>query len=112
MDPSACEALLGRTIAGKFVIDELVGIGGMGAVYRARQIALDRVVALKVLHAEMAQNRQYVERFKREAQAASRLDHPNSVRVIDFGEDREGLLYIAMEYAEGRNLHHVIQHEW
>jgi eukaryotic-like serine/threonine-protein kinase len=101
-------ALVGQTIAGKYAVDQLLAIGGMGAVYRARQIALDRLVALKILHRDLASDRQYVERFQIEAQAASRLDHPNSVRMFDFGEDGDGLLYIAMEYAEGRNLAVVI----
>jgi tRNA A-37 threonylcarbamoyl transferase component Bud32 len=100
--------LVGQTIAGKYAVDQLLAIGGMGAVYRARQIALDRLVALKILHRDLASDRQYVERFQIEAQAASRLDHPNSVRMFDFGEDGDGLLYIAMEYAEGRNLAVVI----
>jgi hypothetical protein len=100
--------LVGQTIAGKYAIEHLLAIGGMGAVYRARQIALDRLVALKILHRDLASDRQYVERFQIEAQAASRLDHPHSVRMIDFGEDGDGLLYIAMEYAEGRNLAVVI----
>ncbi len=100
--------LVGQTIAGKYAVEQLLAIGGMGAVYRARQIALDRLVALKILHRDLASDRQYVERFQIEAQAASRLDHPNSVRMFDFGEDGDGLLYIAMEYAEGRNLAVVI----
>jgi serine/threonine protein kinase len=100
--------LVGQTIAGKYAVEHLLAIGGMGAVYRARQIALDRLVALKILHRDLASDRQYVERFRTEAQAASRLDHPHSVRMIDFGEDGDGLLYIAMEYAEGRNLAVVI----
>jgi serine/threonine protein kinase len=100
--------LVGQTVAGKYAVEHLLAIGGMGAVYRARQIALDRFVALKILHRDLASDRQYVERFRTEAQAASRLDHPHSVRMIDFGEDGDGLLYIAMEYAEGRNLAVVI----
>src|SRR3954468_10230395 len=105
-DPSA---LVGRSIAGKFVIEALIATGGAGSVYRARQLALDRIVALKVLRQDMARDRHFVERFKREARAASRLDHPNSVRVFDFGHVDESLLYLAMELVEGRTLHHVIQ---
>jgi serine/threonine-protein kinase len=85
-------ALVGRSIAGKFVIDALVATGGAGTVYRARQLALDRVVALKVLRQDVARDNHFVERFKREARAASRLDHPNSVRVFDFGHVDESLL--------------------
>jgi len=108
-DPSA---LVGRSIAGKFVIEALIASGGAGSVYRARQLALDRIVALKVLRQDVAGDRHFVERFKREARAASRLDHPNSVRVFDFGPIDESLLYLAMELVEGRTLHQVIQDEW
>src|SRR5450432_3120013 len=107
------EALVGRTIAGKFKIESVVGEGAMGVVYKAHQIALDKTVAIKVMHVDMATDELFVARFKREAKAASRLDHPNSMRVIDFGEDPMdgkadgGLLYIAMEYVDGQDLFHV-----
>src|SRR5262245_58816117 len=80
----------------------------MGAVYKGRQIALDKAVAIKVLHRELAAaNAVSVARFQREAQAASRLDHPSSIRVIDYGEEPDGLLYIAMDYVDGKDLHEV-----
>ena len=97
-------ALIGRTIAGKFAIESFVGGGAMGAVYKARQIALEKMVAIKVMHREIATDEKFVTRFKREAKAASRLDHPNSLRVIDFGEEPDGLLYIAMEFVDGVDL--------
>src|SRR6185369_6339893 len=97
---------------GKFVVEALVASGGAGTVYRARQLALDRIVALKVLRQDVARDAHFVERFKREARAASRLDHPNSVRVFDFGHVDESLLYLAMEYVEGRTLHQVIEEDW
>jgi serine/threonine-protein kinase len=103
------DALVGRTIAGKFVIEARIGSGAMGAVYRARQIALEKTVAIKVLHGEHLGDPQFVSRFHREAKAASRLNHPNSMQVIDFGEDPDGLLYIAMEYLDGRSLHRVLR---
>jgi len=99
-------------IAGKYAIQTLIGSGSMGSVYRCLHVGLDKIVALKVLHPDMAHNTQFVERFKREARAASRLDHPNSVRVMDFGEDASGLLYIAMEHIEGRDLFRVLQEDW
>lgn len=105
------ESLIGRTIAGKFAVEAYVGGGAMGAVYRARQVALDKVVAIKVMHKDIAKDEKYVHRFKREAKAASKLDHPNSLRVIDFGED-DGVLYIAMEYVDGRDLFHLIKEGW
>ncbi len=105
-------AVLGRTIAGKFLIESYLGGGAMGAVYRARQIALDKDVAIKLLHGEHAGDPMFAARFQREAKAASKLDHPNSVRVIDFGQEPDGLLYIAMEFLDGRDLFHVIQEDW
>ena len=105
------DTLVGRTIAGKFVIEAHIGSGAMGAVYRARQIALEKTVAIKVLHGEHAGEPQFVARFHREAKAASRLNHPNSMAVIDFGEDPDGLLYIAMEYLDGRSLHRVLRED-
>src|SRR6185436_8683867 len=105
-------SLLGRTIAGKFLLEAVLGAGGSGTVYQARQIALDRVVALKLLRREVAHDGQFLERFKREARAASRLDHPNSVRVLDFGQDQDSSLYLVMELVQGRTLYDVIDEEW
>jgi len=102
------DPLVGRKIAGKFAIERMLGAGAMGVVYRARQVALEKTVAIKVLHRDLAADPEFAERFLREARAASRLDHPNSIRVFDFGEEPDGLLYIAMEYVEGRDLAHVI----
>src|SRR5262245_26732526 len=112
MSDNESAALIGRTIAGKFFVDAVIAVGGVGTVYRARQLALDRTVALKVLHHDIARDGELTERFKREARAASRLDHPNSVRVLDFGQDDDSQLYLAMEYVEGRTLFDVIQEEW
>ena len=111
-DSSRPSQLVGHSIAGKFVVESLIATGGAGTVYRARQLALDRTVALKVLRQDVARDPHFIERFKREARAASRLDHPNSVRVFDFGSVDDALLYLAMEYVEGRTLHHLIDEEW
>ncbi len=105
------DLLVGRTIAGKYLIESSVGSGAMGTVYRARQIALDKIVAMKVLRREFEQNREFVARFSVEARAASKLDHPNSTRVMDFGREPDGLLYIAMEYLEGRDLYEAMREE-
>ena len=113
MKPEASHAPLeGRTIADKFVIESLLGQGAMGAVYRARQVALEKTVAIKVLHRDLIEDPQFAARFHREAKAASRLDHPNSVRVIDYGEEPDGLLYIAMEYLAGQDLLAVMNASW
>ena len=103
--------LLGRSIAGKFVIEAVIGTGAMGVVYRAKQTALDKVVAIKVMHGGLVSDETFAARFHREAKAASRLDHPNSIRILDFGQEPDGRLYIAMDYLAGRDLLEVINHD-
>jgi eukaryotic-like serine/threonine-protein kinase len=103
---------IGRIVNGKFRIDALVGQGGMGRVYRARHLTLDRPVVLKVLHREFSSDPQVVQRFQREARAASRLDHPNSIAVLDFGESEDGTLFMAMEFLGGRDLAKVVAEEF
>ena len=112
MEAGAHAALVGRTIAQKYVVEKFLGGGAMGAVFRAKQTALEKVVAVKVMHAELAKDPSFAVRFHREAKAASRLDHPSSMRVVDFGEEPDGLLYIVMEYLEGRDLLKVIHEDW
>jgi len=111
VDVAPPDPLLGRALAGKYRLEKLLGEGGMGAVYRARQLALDKVVAVKVMHKELAADPTFAARFHREAKAASRLDHQNSIRILDFGEETDGLLYISMEFLDGRDLLAIIQHE-
>ena len=114
MDPkptATADALIGRTIADKFRIEAFVGRGAMGAVYRATQLTLKKRVAIKVMNPDRPADGAYAARFKREAKAASRMDHPNSLRVIDFGED-DGLLYIAMEFLEGKDLFQTLRDEF
>ncbi len=86
----------------------LLGQGGMGAVYKARQTKLDRLVALKVLPPEVARDPAFAERFTREARSLARLNHPQIVTVYDFG-DADGLYYFTMEYVDGRNLRDLLQ---
>jgi serine/threonine protein kinase len=112
MKAEASQALEGRTIADKFLIESVIGQGAMGAVYRAKWLALDKVVALKVMNPDIAGDESFTARFHREAKAASRLDHPNSVRVVDFGQEPDGLLYIAMEFLDGKDLLAVMRAEW
>src|SRR3984957_6283762 len=104
-------ALLGRTLAGKFRLESFVGKGGMGAVYKATQLNLKKRVAIKVMHPDK-KDATYVSRFKREAKAAARMEHPNLLRVIDFGEEPDGLLYIAMEFLDGKDLLTVLREEY
>ena len=87
----------------------LLGRGGMGAVYKARQPGLDRLVALKILPPEIGQDPAFSERFTREARALARLSHPHIVAVYDFGRTPDGLFYFIMEYVDGVNLRQAIQ---
>ena len=99
---------VGRTIAQKYRVEALIGEGGMGKVYRAHQVALDKMVVLKVLRHSLLSDERTVARFKREAKAASRLNHPNSISILDFGQTEDGALYIAMEFVPGQDLHTVL----
>jgi prepilin-type processing-associated H-X9-DG protein len=92
----------------QFEILELIGRGGMGAVYKARQKSLDRLVALKVIPPEAAKDPSFAERFQREAKAMARLNHPSIVSVYDFGQNGD-LFFLAMEYVDGVNLRHALQ---
>jgi serine/threonine-protein kinase len=100
------DPLVGTTLPGGYVILELVGVGGMGRVYRAEQKALGRTVAVKIIHPHLLGDESASVRFITEARAASRLNHPNSVAVIDFGKNG-GQLYLVMEYLRGRDLARV-----
>jgi serine/threonine-protein kinase len=101
----------GRIIAGKFRVEKLLGEGGMGKVYKATQLSLDKTVVLKVLRQSLLSDSRTVARFQREAKAASRLNHPNSIGVIDFGQSEDGAMYIAMEYVSGQDLHQLLSAE-
>ncbi len=102
--------MLGLVIAQKYRIDSLLGAGGMGAVYRATQLAINRPVAVKVLrNIPGVDEQQLIERFRREALATSKLRHPNTVSVIDFGQAPGGLLYMVLELLEGATLSRVIR---
>ena len=88
---------------------ELLGQGGMGAVYKARQRQLDRFIALKILPPEVGQAEAFAERFSREARSLARLNHPGIVSVFDFGRTEDGLYYFVMEFVDGTDLRRVIQ---
>jgi len=104
------DPLIGATVDGRFRILSKIGEGGMGTVYCAVQISVDRTVAVKVLKPELTQKKIALERFHRESRLISQLNHPNIVKLIDFGEDRElGLLYLVMEFVQGINLGDLIQ---
>ena len=112
-DPGASDSLKDRLQAAvddSFLIERLLGRGGMGSVYLAREPALDRLVAIKVLPPERAQSSDLRERFRREARTAAQLSHPNIVPLLTFGED-DGLMYFVMGYVEGEALSTRVQRE-
>src|ERR1044072_3190084 len=105
------DPLLGHTLDEKYLLEEQLGIGGMGTVYRARHLLIDRPVAVKVLNQRFVEDEAARTRFRREARAAGRLQHANSVTVTDFGESHDGYVYLVMELLEGRTLRDVLAKE-
>jgi len=102
------DPLIGTSLPGGYVIIELVGVGGMGRVYRAEQTTLGRTVAVKIIHPTLLGDEAAAARFITEARTASLLNHPNSVSIIDFGKTETGLLYLVMEYLRGRDVARVV----
>jgi len=98
--------MINRTVR-NFEIKELIATGGMAAIYKAIQTSLDRVVAIKILHGHLAQDKNFITRFEREAKAAANLKHENVVNIIDYGK-AEDVYFIAMEYVDGRSLKELI----
>ncbi len=92
----------GSVIDNRYTIERMVGAGGMGSVYLARQHAMDRPVALKILHPRLGEDRSAAQRFNVEVRATARLRSPHTITVHDFGQTERGSLYLAMEYLEGR----------
>jgi len=105
-------SLIGQVIGGNFRIERLIGSGATGNVYQAEQLSLGKAVAVKVLHPHLMGDDKLVRRFQREAKSAARLNHPNSVQIIESGQDSGGTLFIAMELLSGRDLAQVIRDEF
>jgi serine/threonine-protein kinase len=104
------DPLIGRTLDGKYRLEASLGAGAMGAVYRALHVELKQPVAIKVVRPQLVREKpQLARRFKAEAQTASQLDHPNTVRVFDFGQTEDGYLYLVMELVEGEDLEHRLE---
>ena len=110
-DDDIGDPLLGTVLLEQFRIDEQIGTGGMGTVYRAHQTTVGRDVAIKVLRVELARDEQALLRFEREARLAISLDHPNLVRVFLSGRLPDGRLYIVMELLQGVSLADVLAHQ-
>src|ERR1700693_1411751 len=111
--------VLGTLLGGRYRIDAQIGRGGMSTVYRAFDMVLDRPVAIKLMHREIASDSDQLERFRREARSVAQLNHPHVVTVIDAGEEpatdgdhpSDGCPYIVLEYVEGETLKDVIRRE-
>src|SRR5918998_3573698 len=100
--------VIGTLINERFRLEEKIGSGGMSTVYRAFDETLERWVAIKLMHREISSDSDQLERFRREARAVARLNHPHVVTVIDFGED-DGRPYIVLEFVEGETLKQCIR---
>jgi serine/threonine-protein kinase len=103
------DPMIGRVIAGRYRLIEKLGQGGMGAVYKGQHVKINRLTAIKVLTSELVSNQEFIARFQREAEMASQIDHPNAVAIYDFGEAEDGLIYIAMEFVNGKPLSAILK---
>jgi serine/threonine-protein kinase len=106
----AARALIGRTLGGRFKLTSFIGEGAMAWVFRGEQSAEPREVAVKVMHRGLTGDRSFLGRFQREARAAARIEHPNTVRILEHGRDRD-VVYIAMELVSGLDLFEVLVRE-
>ncbi len=104
-------ALIGQVLDGRYQIEDVLGQGGMGMVFRATQTSVHRPVAVKTLNPSLAAAPQFFERFRREAETASRLRHPNVITIYDFGRSQDGTCYYVMELLEGESLRELVKRE-
>lgn len=105
------DSMVGMTLDGRYRLENLIGVGGMGDVYRATHIHIDSVFAVKLLKPEFVADQTAIKRFRLEAKAAGRIQHPNAVRVTDFGVTPENIVYLVMELVEGESLRKLIRNE-
>ncbi len=103
------DPFIGTVIAGRYLIEELLGVGGMGSVYRARHQFIGRHVALKFLDASLTKNERLRKRFLGEARAANQINHEHIIDITDFGETEGGVVYMVMEYLEGQSLEEELE---
>src|SRR5262245_23979729 len=103
-DREAARSLVGTTLNDAYRVVRLIGEGAMGGIYEARQLRLDKRVAIKVMTRELAVNGEALLRFHREAEITSQLGHPNIITVFDFGTTHNGQPYLVMEFLEGEDL--------
>src|SRR3982074_3740895 len=109
--------VLGTLLGGRYRLDARIGRGGMSTVYRSFDVVLERPVAIKLMHREIAADSDQLERFRREARSVAQLNHPHIVKVIDAGEEsatdgeHPGAPYIVLEYVEGETLKDLIRRD-
>ena len=108
---SPFDVFVGKTLNGRYRVIEKLGEGGMGAVYRAEQVAIGKQIALKILRGEFARNEEFVRRFRQEARLAAATNHPNVIAVYDFDQTEDERLFIAMEYVDGTPLTEVLRRD-
>lgn len=110
-DTKLFDDLVGKVLAGRFKILSKIGQGGMGAVYKAEQVRMGRICAVKVIPHEMAKDRDAIERFDREAKMSALINDQHAVTVYDFGETEDGMYFLAMEFVEGETLSGLMRRE-
>src|ERR687887_1185338 len=108
--PGPSGSMSQTTVRARYQVIARVAAGGMGEVFRARDSVLDRDVAIKVLHRNLAGDPGFIERFRREARAAALLSHPNIVAVHDWGSTTNGTYFMVMEFVRGRNVRDLLVH--
>ena len=105
--PVSLDSLVGRTLNNRYIVKRKIGEGGFGAVFEGMQVATERLVALKVLHPQSVSDATVVARFRREAEACSKLRSPHTVIIYDFDQTEDGVLYLAMELVNGQSLQDI-----
>lgn len=105
------QELIGKVLDGRYKVESVLGQGGMGMVFKGLQTSVQRPIALKTLHPQLAMAATFFERFRREAEVASRLHHPNIITIFDFGKTADGLCYYVMEMLEGESLRQRIKRD-
>jgi len=108
-DPSFAHGLVGVTLDGRYRLDAVLGEGGMGSVFRATQLAMDRKVAVKLLKPHLTSDQSALERFSREARATRKVDSPHAVKILDFGVTPLGDYYMVLEYLDGRTVQRELE---
>ncbi len=110
MEAEGYHSWIGTIVEGRYKVLDLIGRGGMGEVYKVEHVRMGKIAAMKLLHQELAREPEIVARFQREAKAVSKLSHPHTVQVFDFGE-QDGSLFLVMEYVRGQDLGTVCREE-